>query len=138
MDTQEVPTTKAVGKNRQWILDARPVGTIDRQRVPLRARFSNPRWSVPQLLSNDLSNCSSRHSCVELRSSEAGRIFDRTIQKLCDAHRPSPAKVAEFDQIELMRTLNPYLRISMPPVEWSEARIYWLESCIYNDLGSEK
>ena len=28
MDTQEVPTTKAVGKNRQWILDARPVGKL--------------------------------------------------------------------------------------------------------------
>ncbi len=28
MDTQEVPTTKAVGKNRQWILEARPVGKL--------------------------------------------------------------------------------------------------------------
>ncbi len=28
MDTHDVPTTKAVGKNRQWILDARPVGKL--------------------------------------------------------------------------------------------------------------
>jgi NADPH-dependent curcumin reductase len=28
MDTHDVPTTKALGKNRQWILDARPVGKL--------------------------------------------------------------------------------------------------------------
>jgi NADPH-dependent curcumin reductase CurA len=28
MDTHDVPTTQAVGKNRQWILDARPVGKL--------------------------------------------------------------------------------------------------------------
>ena len=28
MDTHDVPTTRAVGKNRQWILDARPVGKL--------------------------------------------------------------------------------------------------------------
>ena len=28
MDTHDVPTTKALGKNRQWILDARPAGKL--------------------------------------------------------------------------------------------------------------
>src|SRR5713101_5453255 len=28
MDTHDVPTTKAPRKNRQWILDARPIGKL--------------------------------------------------------------------------------------------------------------
>jgi len=28
MDTHDVPTTKAMGMNRQWILGARPVGKL--------------------------------------------------------------------------------------------------------------
>src|SRR6267154_2566571 len=28
METNDVPTTKALGKNRQWILDARPAGKL--------------------------------------------------------------------------------------------------------------
>jgi hypothetical protein len=28
MDTHDVPAAKAVGKNRQWILDARSVGSL--------------------------------------------------------------------------------------------------------------
>jgi len=28
MDTHDVPSTKALGKNRQWVLDARPSGKL--------------------------------------------------------------------------------------------------------------
>jgi len=39
MDTHDVPTTKAPGKNRQWILDARPVGKLTGKEFRTRHPF---------------------------------------------------------------------------------------------------
>jgi len=59
------------------------------------------------------------------------RRFDRASQHSLTPHRPIRTKLTGFDQMNQTPTLDPYLKIRMPPVEWLEERIYWSESCIY-------